>query len=118
MYIAHELLLYYVAAASIEATQRHGAIHRGRVRHHHVVAYVALILRVLRLMRMRCTPRPTRVQVMYLQHVRICPQFFLLSGERWHIFCCLVIATGGVVVPGFFERLGVSQSGMCWPCSP
>jgi hypothetical protein len=30
MYIAHELLLRYVAAASIEATQRHGVIHRGR----------------------------------------------------------------------------------------
>jgi hypothetical protein len=110
MYIAPEILLCYVAAASIEATQRHGAIHRGRVRHHHVVAYVALILRVLRLMRMRCTPRPTRVQVMYLQHVRICPQFFLLSGERWHIFCCLVIATGGVVVPGFLSVwVSVSQ---------
>jgi hypothetical protein len=45
MYIAHELLLRYVAAASIEATQSHRVSHRGRVRHQHVVAYVALILR-------------------------------------------------------------------------
>ena len=79
MYSANELLLQYVAAARIEATQRHGAIHRRRVWHHHVVAYVALILRALRLMRIQCTPRPTCMQVMYPQHVWICPQFFLLQ---------------------------------------
>jgi hypothetical protein len=60
-------------------------------------------------MRRQCTPRLTREQVMYLQHVPICPQFFLLSGERWHLFCYMVIATGGIVVPEFFEHLSVSQ---------